>query len=150
MVELSLADQSARVADETLMPEPDGTINLPVAKCEFEIMRIGYNYERAVTHRWGENTKQGLIWTVRIDKPMGKYKLFCEQTMDDVLVYEVYINGQTLQVSGTGSKEMTFKQVEEIISIDKAGTYTITARPVSTTKHTSKFELKTLKLTPLE
>ena len=47
--------------DETLQQESDGVIKLPVAKCEFAIRRISYDYEQQVTYRWGENTKQGLI-----------------------------------------------------------------------------------------
>ncbi|MEM9340951.1 MAG: alpha-L-fucosidase [Bacteroidota bacterium] len=150
VIELELADEVAKIADETLQQKEDGTINLPVARCEFGIMRIGYNYEREVTHRWGENKKQELIWTVKVNKPMGKYELVCEQTADEALVYSVEVNGQSAQVKGTGSKEMTFKQAEGIISIDQAGTYTITARPVSTTHYTSKFELKGLKLIPID
>ncbi len=39
----------------------DGVIKLTVAKCEYAIRRISYNYEEKVTHRWGKNTKQGIL-----------------------------------------------------------------------------------------
>ncbi len=58
---LEIADKEARVSDETLQQELDGTIKLPVSKCEFAIRRISYDYEKQQTIRWGENTKQGLI-----------------------------------------------------------------------------------------
>lgn len=45
VVVLEVEDEVTRVIDETILQKEDGTIKLPVAKCEFEIRRISYNYE---------------------------------------------------------------------------------------------------------
>ena len=148
VVVLEIDGKDARVADETLVPGSDGTIELPVAKCEYGILRIGYDYKRQVTVRWGENIKQGLIWTVRIDKPLGKYKLISEQTGDTTLQYAVTVLDQSVMVDATGPEKMSRKEASGVITIDKPGTFTIKAEPVITTRN-KQYALKGLTLVPV-
>jgi alpha-L-fucosidase len=148
VVVLEIDEKTARVADETIVPKSDGTIDLPVAKCTYAILRIGYNYDTQETRRWGENKSQGLIWTVRIDKPFGKYKLISEQTGDSTLQYKVSVLDQVLLVDAKGSKDMSRKEASGVITFNKPGTYTITANPEITIRNTD-YEFKGLTLVPI-
>lgn len=148
VVVLEMDEEQARVADETIRPRADGSISLPVSNCEYEIARIGYDYEKKVTVRWGENVKQGLIWTLRIEKPLGACKVFAEQTGDETLTYELSVGEQRLLLDAKGPEEMSRKEATGTITFDQPGTYTITVRPVVTTKN-KDYELNGLTLVPV-
>jgi alpha-L-fucosidase len=90
VVVLEIEDDEAKVINETIQQEENGAINLPIEKCEFAIRRISYNYEEKVTHRWGENTKQGLIWTVNVTKP-GDFNVVSEDNGNNEFMYNLII-----------------------------------------------------------
>ena len=150
VVVLEIEDDEALVIDETLQQEEDGTIRLPVSKCEFAIRRTSYDYDKKVTHRWGENTKQGLIWTVNIKQP-GTFKVFSEDTGNDSFLYNLIIPGDTLELNARGSTgTMSRKQQAGSLRIEQSGIYRIAVYPKLTLnkpdKHSYKF--KGLELVP--
>jgi alpha-L-fucosidase len=151
VIVLEIADAEATVIDETLQQAEDGTIELPVAKCEFAIRRISYDYDKKVTIRWGENTKQGLIWTVNVKQP-GKFKVISEDTGNDGFTYNLITPTDTLELNAKGKlREMTKKQQEGSISLNK-GTYKIMVYPkVPASKATKQsYHFKGLELVPVE
>ena len=85
---------------------------------------------------------------VRIDKPFGSYKLFAEQTGDDIYQYDVFIKDQSLTVSAKGPAEMSISEVPGEFRITEPGTYTIIARPKVTGKFRD-YQLKGLSLVPV-
>ncbi|MDW5290132.1 alpha-L-fucosidase [Formosa sp. PL04] len=149
VVVLEIEDEEAKVINEIIQQEDDGTINLPVAKCEFSIRRISYDYEEQVTHRWGENTKQGLIWTVNITKP-GVYNVVSEDNGNDDYVFELRTPTDSLEIKPKGNiGEMTLKNHGEI-EINQNEVITISAYPKEIIGMSSQFKLKGLKLIPVE
>jgi len=152
VVVLEIADKEAKVFDETLQQEEDGTIKLSVSKCEFAIRRISYDYEKQVTHRWGENTKQGLIWTVNVRTP-GTFKVISEDTGNATLVYNLITPDDTLALDANEHiGKMTKKQHEGSIKINKAGVHKIMVYPKITTTKSNKrnYKFKGLELVPVE
>ena len=150
VVVLEIADEKAKVVDETLQQEPDGVIKLPVARCEFAIRRISYDYERQVTHRWGENTKQGLIWTVNVTKP-GLFSVTSEDNGNDTFVYELITPDDTLLLNAKGSRrQMRRKKHDGTIRIDQAGMQKIAVYPKERISQKSGFKFKGLELVPVE
>lgn len=149
VVVLEIEDEEAHIVDETLQQEKDGSIKLAAAKCEFAIRRISYNYEKKVTHRWGENTKQGLIWTANIKKP-GTFKVISEDNGNDNYEYELTIANNTLLLNAKGDKgKLTLKEQKGTIKIEEAGVIKITAYPKKRIK-ASKYQFKGLKLVPID
>jgi len=149
VIVLEIEDEEAEVVDETLQQEKDGSIKLPVAKCEFAIRRISYDYERKVTHRWGENTKQGLIWTVNVTNP-GTFKVFTEDTGSDEYVYVVNTSSASVVIAPRGNVGEMMKRPQGNIRIDQKGVIQITAYPKKTVGMSSGYELKGLELIPIE
>lgn len=148
VVVLEIEDQVAKVIDETIQQENDGTIKLPVSKCEFAIRRISYDYEKEVTHRWGENIKQGLIWTVNVKKP-GVFKVISEDNGNAGFVYSLSTPYDTLTLHAKGEiGKMTKKEQKGNIKIEQAGVHKITVYPkVPTSKATKySYEFKGLEL----
>lgn len=146
---LEIADSEARVADETLQQEADGTIKLPVAKCEYAIRRISYDYEEEVTHRWGENTKQGLIWTVDVAAP-GNFRVVSEDNGNDKIQYQLITLADTLQLSARGeSGVMSRKEQKGSIRIDQSGPQQIVVYPTHVAR-SSSYKFKGLELLPLD
>jgi len=152
VIVLEIDDVEAKVIDETLHQEADGTIKLPVSKCEFAIRRISYDYDKKVTHRWGENVKQGLIWTVDVKKP-GSFKVASEDNGNDGFIYNLITPTDTLALNAKGVlKKMTKKEQAGTIEIKEAGVHKITAYPkVPTSKATKwNYKFKGLELVPVK
>ena len=152
VVVLEIADETAEVIDETLQQKADGRLNLPVAKCEFAIRRISYDYDTQLTHRWGEKTIQGLIWTVIIDQP-GTFKVVSEDSGNKTYTYDLIVAGDTLTVNAKGDiGPVTKKEQSGTITIRKAGKYQIVAYPKTTLDKTDRqtYRFKGLELLPVE
>jgi alpha-L-fucosidase len=152
VVVLEIEDDQAKVFDETLQQEVDGSIKLPVSKCEFAIRRISYDYDKKVTVRWGENIKQGLIWTVNIKQP-GTFKVISEDSGDVGFVYNLMTPNDTLTLNAKGSiGKMTKKQQEGSINIIQAGVHKIMVYPkVPTSKVTKRsYQFKGIELIPVD
>jgi len=150
VVVLDIADTIAQVADETLQQNSDGVIELPVAKSEYAIRRISYDYEQQVTHRWGENAKQGLIWTVNVTQP-GVFKIISEDNSDDQLQYELRAGNENLLLDARGEIDvMDKRQREGTIRIENAGVQQITVYPTVKSKRSSRFHFKGLELIPVK
>ncbi|MFC2090028.1 alpha-L-fucosidase [Bacteroidota bacterium] len=152
VVVLEIKDEEARIVDETIQQAEDGSIQLPASKCEFVTRRTSYDYENQVTIRWGENTKQGLIWTVNIDKP-GSFKVISEDTGNDGFTYNLIVANDTLELNARGTlRELTKKQQKGSIEIQATGVQRIIVFPkiptTKATKHSYKF--KGLELVPAE
>ncbi|WP_372776075.1 alpha-L-fucosidase [Mangrovibacterium sp.] len=150
VVVLEIADQEAKIIDETIQQEANGRLDLPVAKCEFAIRRISYDYDEKVTHRWGENQKQGLIWTVNITKP-GLFKVISEDNGDEKLVYELISTTDSLRLQA--NKEIGIlrkKEQEGAISITNPGVQQIMVSPKVTSNQSSRFKFKGLELVPVK
>lgn len=149
VIVLEMADQEIRVVDETLLQEKDGIIKLPVAKCEFAIRRISYDYDTQRTHRWGENAKQGLIWTVNVTQP-GIFKVFSEDTGNSEYTYELFTEDDSLILDAKGNVgQLTKKSHEGTININKRGVQKIIVYPKNTVRK-SKYEFKGLELVPVD
>jgi alpha-L-fucosidase len=146
VVVLELADQVAKVIDETLQQQSDGVIKLPVAKCEYAIRRISYDYENQVTHRWGEDPKQGLIWTVNVSQP-GEFKIVSEDNGDERLQYELITADDTCLLDAKGQPGK--KQQKATIHISKTGIQKISVCPKVMARSSSRVRFKGLELKPL-
>lgn len=146
VVVLEISDQKAQVIDETIQQQQDGKINMPVSKCEFAIRRISYNYEEKVTYRWGENKKQGLIWTVNITKP-GIFKVISEDNGNVDFIYELISSGDTLILNAEGNiGRLTKKQQEGSLKINQTGINKIAVYPKKTIGMSSGYNFKGLEL----
>ncbi len=149
VVVLEIADTEAMVFDETLQQEPDKTIRLPVAKCEYAVRRISYDYKEKVTHRWGENTKQGLIWTVNITKP-GRFRVVSEDNGNDKLQYQLITLADTLLLNASGEMNvMSRKEQNGTIKIDQTGPQQILVYPTIVAR-SNRYEFKGLELIPVD
>jgi alpha-L-fucosidase len=149
VVVLEMEDETICVVDETLQQEPDGVIRLPVSKCEFAIRRISYDYEQEVTHRWGENTKQGLLWTVHVKTP-GEFAIFSEDSSDNTFTYELITPTEKVLLNAKGDAgTLKRKRHAETIRIDQAGVQTIAAYPKQTISMKSGFKFRGLTLVPV-
>ncbi|WP_430931216.1 alpha-L-fucosidase [Saccharicrinis sp. 156] len=147
VVVLEIEDEVAKVIDETLQQEEDGSIKMPVSKCEFAIRRISYDYEKLVTHRWGENIKQGLIWTVNVKQP-GSFKVISEDSGDEGFVYNLISGKDILELNAKGHiGKLTKKEQEGRLFLDK-GMHQIKVYPkVPTSKATKhNYQFKGLEL----
>jgi alpha-L-fucosidase len=150
VVVLEIADEVAAVLDETLQQEKDGVIKLPVSRCEFAIRRISYDYEREVTYRWGENTKQGLVWTVNVSKP-GSFKVISEDNGNPDYIYELITSDDSLDLDAKEDiGRLSRKSHEGTISIERAGVQKIAVYPKKTIGMSSGFVFKGLELVPAE
>ncbi|CAA6676313.1 MULTISPECIES: alpha-L-fucosidase [unclassified Lentimonas] len=150
VVVLEMEDEVARVVDETIQQAPNGAISLPVSQCEFAIRRISYDYEHEVTHRWGENPKQGLIWTVNVTEP-GEFTIFSEDSSDNKFVYELMTESDQQQLNAKGDVgTLTKKQHPDTIRIDQGGIQQIMVYPTKVISMSSGFEFKGLELVPVE
>jgi alpha-L-fucosidase len=150
VIVLEIEDEIAKVIDETLQQEKNGIINLPVEKCEFEIRRISYNYEEKVTQRWGENVKQGLIWTVNVTQP-GVFKIVSEDNADENLQYELKTLNDTKVLNAKGELDVMSKKTQAgTIRIDKIGVQKISIHPSKLSKKSSRYKFKGLELIPVE
>ncbi|ANW96108.1 hypothetical protein AXE80_07380 [Wenyingzhuangia fucanilytica] len=150
VIALEIDDEKAKVIDETLQQEENGMIKLPVSKCEFAIRRISYDYDTELTHRWGENVKQGLIWTINVKQP-GAFKVISEDTGDHDFTYNLITSKETLELNAKGTiGKLTKKEQEGIVILSK-GIHQIRVYPKVTTskktKHSYKF--KGLELIPV-
>lgn len=151
VVVLEIADEVAKVIDETLQQEDDGTIKLPVSKCEFAIRRISYDYEKEETIRWGENVKQGLIWTVNVKQPRA-FKVISEDTGNDGFTYNLITSGNTLELNAKGEiGKMMKREQNGTVSLDK-GTHRIMVYPkVPASKATKRsYKFRGLELVPAD
>ena len=149
VVVLEIEDKEAKVIDETLQQQDDGIIKLPVSKCEFAIRRISYDYAKQVTHRWGENTKQGLIWTVNVKQP-GTFKVISEDNGNDGIIYTLKTEKEALDLNAKGVKgELTKKQQEGSITIERAGIHRFTVYPKVPASR-GRYEFKGLELVPIQ
>ncbi|WP_299668888.1 alpha-L-fucosidase [uncultured Polaribacter sp.] len=150
VVVLEIEDDEAKVIDETLQQKQNGTINLPVAKSEFAIRRISYDYEEKVTYRWGESTKQGLIWTVNVTKP-GDFNVVSEDTGNNGFTYNLIVANDTLELNAKGEKgRMLKKKQAGNINFSKKGIYKIAAYPKETIGMSSRYKFKGIELVPVE
>ncbi|MFC1797406.1 alpha-L-fucosidase, partial [Pseudomonadota bacterium] len=150
VVVLELADQVARVIDETLQQAVDGSIRLPVSRCEFAIRRISYDYETQTTVRWSENTKQGLIWTVNVTRP-GTFRVFSEDTGADEYTYELRTVDDSMVLDANENVgQMTRKSQDGTITIATAGVQQITVYPKNAIRKLRNYRFKGLELVPIE
>ena len=152
VIVLDIADQEAKVIDETLQQESNGAIKLPVSKCEFAIRRISYDYNQQVTIRWGENTKQGLIWTVDVKQP-GNFKVISEDTGNEAFIYNLITPTDTLELQANEKiGQMTKKQQQGSIKIDQPGVQKIVVFPkiVASKETKQSYKFKGLELIPVE
>ena len=152
VIVLEIKDSSAEVIDETLQQEKDGSIKLPVAKCEYAIRRISYDYDKQVTIRWGENTKQGLIWTVNVKQP-GTFKVISEDTGNEGFIYNLITPGDTLELNAKENiGSMAKKQQQGDIEISQAGVQKIVVYPkvVASKATKNRYHFKGLELVPVE
>lgn len=145
VVVLEIADQVARVVDETIQQAKDGSIDLPVARCEYAVRRISYNYEEQATANWGGKTNQGLVWTVNIKEP-GTFRIFTEDNGDEDLSFELNSPSETVVVRPGGPVGKMAKKPQGTIKVDQAGVIRITAYPKDTISWFNDFHLKTVKL----
>jgi alpha-L-fucosidase len=149
VVVLEIADQVPRVNDETLQQAEDGLIKLPVSRCEFAIRRISYNYETQLTYRWGENTKQGLIWTVNVTQP-GTFKVISEDTGNNEYIYELFTaDGSLLLDAKENVGPLTRKSHDGTITIKKAGVQKIAVYPQKASQMRN-YRFKGLELVPVQ
>jgi len=149
VVVLEIADKEAKVIDETLQQEKDGIIKLPVAKCEFAVRRINYNYDEEVTVKWGEKTNQGLLWTVNITNP-GKFKVISEDNGNEVIEYVLATSDGSLLLNAKGNiGVMSKKEQEGTIMINQTGSQKITIYP-KTTDRRNRYNFKGVELIPVE
>ncbi|MDQ8179566.1 alpha-L-fucosidase [Pelagicoccus sp. SDUM812005] len=150
VVTLEIADEVAKVVDETLQQEKDGSIKLPVSRCEFAIRRISYDYEREVTVRWSEKEKQGLIWTVNVTEP-GTFKVFSEDTGAKEFTYEVSTPDDSIVLDADENiGQMTRKSHDGTLTIKKAGVQKITAYPKNAVRKLRRYHMKGLELVPVK
>ena len=152
VVVLEIAEDKAKVIDETIQQESTGAIELPVSKCEFAIRRISYDYEEQVTHRWGENIKQGLIWTVNVKQP-GIFKVISEDSGNNGFVYNLITPNDSLALNAKGiTGKLTKKPQEGTIRITKSGVQKLVVYPkVPASKATKgSYKFKGLELIPSE
>jgi len=148
VVVLEIAEENAKVVDETIQQQNDGVIKLPVEKCEYAIRRISYDYNKKLTIRWGENTKQGLIWTVNITTP-GKYKVISEDTGDEDFKYSLITSADTLILDAKGEiRVLTKKEQTGTILIENTGVQKIAVYPTVLTKIRRRYQFKGLELVP--
>ncbi|VGO12505.1 hypothetical protein PDESU_01058 [Pontiella desulfatans] len=149
VIVLELEDEVSQVIDETIQQAADGSIHMPVAKCEYSVRRISYDYDAQTTRNWGGKDNQGLVWTVNVKQP-GTYQVFSEDNGDEKLGYELKTPSDRLMVRPGGPVgEMTKKPVGEI-GIDQPGILQITAYPADTISWFNDFRLKGVKLVPVE
>ena len=149
VVVLEIADQVARVVDETLQQEESGVIKLPVSKCEFAVRRTSYDYETQLTHRWGENTKQGLLWTVNVTQT-GTFKVISEDTGNREYTYELFTADDSLLLDAKENVgRLTRKSHDGTITIKKPGVQKIAVYPKNTVRR-SNYRFKGLELVPVE
>ena len=150
VVVLEIADEVARVIDETLQQEDDGSIKMPVSRCEYAIRRISYDYERQTTLRWSENTKQGLIWTINVTKP-GEFKVISEDTGASEYTYELLTADDSLLLDADENVgRMTRKSQDGTITIAKAGVQKIAVYPKNAIKRLRNYRFKGLELVPVQ
>jgi alpha-L-fucosidase len=150
VVVLEIADEEARVVDETLRQEAHGMIRLPVAKCEYAIRRISYDDEEQVTHRWGENTRQGLIWTVNVSRP-GRFRIVSEDNGDDDLQYELKTADEVRLLSAAGPIDVMDKKTHPgTIRIETPGVQRISVYPKVLSRRSSRYKFKGLELIPVD
>lgn len=150
VIVLEIANQKAQVIDETIQQEVNGSLHLPVAQCEFAIRRISYDYEKKVTHRWGENIKQGLVWTVNVTK-LGEYQVVSEDNGNNAFTYNLISEMDTLELNAKGTEgEMTMKKQAVSITFNKTGIFKLAAYPKQTIGMSSQYKFKGLHLIPQE
>ncbi|MDQ8183559.1 alpha-L-fucosidase [Pelagicoccus sp. SDUM812005] len=147
VVVLEIADQVARVVDETIQQAKDGSIDLPVAKCEYAVRRISYDYEEQATANWGGKTNQGLVWTVNVKEP-GTFRIFTEDNGDEDLSFELSSPTETVVVRPGGPEGEMSKKRQGTIKVDQAGVVRITAYPKDTISWFNNFHLKAVRLVP--
>ncbi len=136
--------------EETLQQESDGIIKLPVARCEYAIRRISYDYEEKVTRRWGENPKQGLIWKVNVTKP-GSFRVISEDNGENKLQYELITLADTLLLNARGELDvMSEKEQDGTIHIEQAGPQQILVYPTVTALTSRRYKFKGLTLMPVD
>ena len=152
VIVLEIEDEEAKVYDETLQQQKDGRIVLPVAKCEFAVRRISYDYDEKVTRRWGERTLQGLIWTVNIRQP-GSFKLISEDNGNEYYSYNLISSSDTLELNARGNiGKMSYKDQDGSIIIQGKGVHRIAVYPKNTLNREDrrKYKFKGLELIPVE
>ncbi|MCK4921204.1 MAG: hypothetical protein KAS71_09160, partial [Bacteroidales bacterium] len=150
VVVLEIADNEARVIDETLQQLSNGVIQLPVEKCEFATRRTSYDYEEKVTQRWGENSKQGLIWTVNVTSP-GDFRVISEDNGENRLQYNIVASGDTLLLNAKGEIDvMSKKEHEGTIHISQSGDQTILVYPKVRAEVSRRYKFKGLELIPIQ
>ncbi len=150
VVVLEIKDDAARVIDETLQQQANGEIHLPVAKCEFATRRTSYDYDEKVTHRWGENPKQGLIWTVNVSSP-GEFRVISEDNGEANLKYKLITSSDTLMLNAKGELgKVTKKEQAGSIHIKQKGVQTIAVYPEVIAKNSGRYKFKGLELIPLK
>ena len=147
VIVLEIDEEQAKTVDETIQQTADGSLLLPVEKCEFAIRRISYDYEEKVTHRWGETEKQGLIWTVNVTEP-GSFQVYSEDNGNDEYVFELSTPSDALDVHADGNVGTMSKKKKGVIKIEQTGTVQITAYPKVPVRR-SDFKLKGLELVPV-
>ena len=146
VVVLEIPDKEARVMDETIQQNRDGSIQLPVAHCEYSITRIGYDYDEKATYRWGENRSQRLIWTVNVNKP-GVYRVISADNGDPVYEYQLITSSDTLLLNAKGETGvMSRKEQEGTIRIDQRGVQQIWTHPVEGQRASKGYKFKGLEL----
>lgn len=149
VVVLEIDDKEAKVIDETLQQEKDGIIKLPLAKCEFAVRRINYNYDEEVTVKWGQNTNQGLLWTVNVTNP-GKFKVISEDNGNEVIEYVLSTADGSLLLNAKGNiGVMSKKEQEGTIMINQTGSQKITIYPKRTDRR-NRYNFKGVELIPVE
>lgn len=150
VVVLEIADEVARVVDETLQQAADGSIKMPAAKCEFAIRRISYDYERQVTERWSENTKQGLIWTVNVTAP-GEFTVISEDTGAEDYTYELFTANDSLVLKADENVGQMSRQIQDgTITIKEPGVQRIAVYPKNAIKRLRNYHFKGLELVPVK
>lgn len=150
VVVVEIADEVAKVVDETLQQEKDGSIKLPASRCEFAIRRISYDYKREATVRWSEKEQQGLIWTVNVTEP-GTFKLISEDTGAKEFTYEVSTADDSIVLDADENiGQMTRKHHDGVITIENPGIQRITAYPKNAVRKLRRYNFKGLELVPVK
>ena len=149
VVVLEIKDEEPKVIDETLQQQPDGSILLPAAKCEYNHRRTSYDYAEKTTQHWGGNTHQALVWTVNVTSP-GTFQVKSEDNSNNDLSFNLITPSDTLEIFPEGSGDGITEKTHGNIQIDREGIIQILAFPEKTISHFNRFRLKSLELVPVD
>ena len=118
------------ITDETLTPNIDGQIKLPVSKSRFNKMNMSYDSKFGSTHKIAMPWDQGgntIIWDIRINQA-GEYKVLCHQAFAPGLEgarYKIRVDHQQLEadpVVTQHGRDFTYVDIG-MVRFDQPGDY---------------------------